>query len=946
MKQDNHNSYQDTLNLPSTRFPMKASLAAKEPNIIKNWEEINLYHELKKTRRNQSLWILHDGPPYANGALHLGHAVNKILKDIIVKSKVMAGFNADYVPGWDCHGLPIEINVEKKHGKVHQKLSLKEFRQKCRDYAENQINLQKEEFKRFGILGDWDNPYKTLNFSYEANEVRSLAAIYKAGHVVRGEKPVYWSIGAHSALAEAEIEYQDKVSQSLYVKLNFVDSDALAKKLNLNLNPITNLSVCIWTTTAWTLVANEAVALNPELAYSFVQYSLNDKLEVSLLATGLIETVMNKWSVTDYKTLAEIDATELELMKLKHPFYDKEVPIIFGEHVADDAGTGCVHTAPAHGPEDFAVGKKYNLPVNNPVGPNGNYLSFVEIFANENVLKVYDRVLEVLQEKGSFIFAENITHSYPHCWRTKTPLIYRTTPQWFISMEKEGLRKKALAAIKTVKWIPETGEDRITSMIADRPDWCISRQRYWGVPICILINKETQEPHPKTHEIMLKVADSIEAQGIDAWDNFAIADLVGADEVDNYDKVTDILDVWFDSGTSYKSVLQDPARELTFPADMYLEGSDQHRGWFHSSLLTSCAINGAAPYKEVVTHGFTVDGEGRKMSKSLGNGMLPKDIYNKYGADILRLWIASSDYRYEISFSDEILNRITDAYRKIRNTLRFLLANLNDFDIEQHNLAPSDMVAIDAWIINKTACLQDEIKKDYENYRLQTAVKKIQNFCVIELGSFYLDVIKDRQYTCQKNSPQRLSAQFAIYQILATFNAWIAPILSFTAEEVYDYIPKPNKKNSIFFEEFYELKTFKINKLDLYIFDDLMSIKDEVNKLIEIARDRGEIGTSLSAKAVFYLDDAMLAKMKPLKNELKFAMLTSYVDLKPLGEAPNDATISKIDGLKLKVIASDNKKCARCWHYVKDVGLDTNHPDICARCVSNVVGTGEQREFI
>ncbi|HZP66418.1 MAG TPA: isoleucine--tRNA ligase, partial [Rudaea sp.] len=712
--------YKSTINLPQTDFAMKADLAKREPAMLADWEKRGRYAEIQaRTAGRKHAFILHDGPPYANGAIHLGHAVNKILKDVVVKSKLMAGFRSPYVPGWDCHGLPIEVAVEKKVGKVGQKVDAAEFRRLCREYATSQIDLQRKDFKRLGVLGEWENPYRTMDFKYEADIVRALAKIYARGHIVRGFKPVHWCFDCGSALAEAEIEYHDKTSPAVDVAYDAVDAKALAAKFGVTLGAADIVAVPIWTTTPWTLPASLAVTLGAELDYVLVEGPPRaGARRLLVLARGLAERALTRYGVEKPVVLGEAKGAALENIKLRHPFYAREVPLILGEHVSAEEGTGAVHTAPAHGVEDFTVGQKYGLGVVNPVGGNGVYLPDTEIFAGQHVWKANDAIIELLRERDVLLAAEKITHSYPHCWRHRTPVIFRATPQWFISMDKEGLRAGALAAIRNdVDWYPAWGEERIAGMIEGRPDWCISRQRTWGVPIALFVHKSTSEPHPRTVELMEEVARRMESAGADAWYALDAKELLGGD-ADQYEKVTDILDVWFDSGVTHYCVLDQRANLARGPGDsvIYLEGSDQHRGWFHSSLLTSVAMHGRAPYDEVLTHGFTVDAQGRKMSKSLGNGIEPQDVMKTYGADILRLWIVAADYRNEMALSDEILKRVSDAYRRIRNTARFLLGNLHGFDPAQHLLPTKDCLLLDQWAVQQAYDVQQVVIAAYAKY--------------------------------------------------------------------------------------------------------------------------------------------------------------------------------------------------------------------------------------
>lgn len=941
--------YKSTLNLPETGFPMKGDLPRREPERLAGWQAKDLYGQIRQARAGCPTFVLHDGPPYANGDIHIGHAVNKVLKDFIVKSKTLSGFDAPYVPGWDCHGLPIELNVEKSHGKAGVKLDARAFRQACRDYADAQVARQKADFQRLGVLGDWEHPYLTKDFSFEANQLRALAQIVANGHVYLGLKPVYWSVGAQSALAEAEVEYADKRSNAIDVRFVLADESALfarwqAEHLQAGEGP---LSIVIWTTTPWTLPANEAVALNPELEYALVQLQ-GEQSERLLVAMGLVEQVMARYGVRDYRILATGLGSALEGLLLQHPFLDKQVPIILGDHVTLDAGTGAVHTAPAHGVEDYQVGLRYDLPVICPVDSHGKFIEGTPYFAGESVLTVDAKVLELLRERGALLHHEAISHSYPHCWRTKTPLIFRATPQWFVSMEQAGLRQAALGAIPGVQWVPEWGEGRITSMIEGRPDWCISRQRHWGVPIAIFVHKHTQQMHPESVALLHKVAERVETDGIDAWFELPVDAFLSADDVPYYEKVTDILDVWFDSGVSHHCVLT--AREgLSRPADLYLEGSDQHRGWFQSSLLTSLAMDGQAPYRSVLTHGFTVDAEGKKMSKSKGNVVAPQEICDKLGADILRLWIASSDYRYEMTVSNEIIARIADGYRRIRNTARFLLANLKGFTPEQA-LPASELLPLDQWAVHRTHVLQQQVVAAYDSYQFHQIVQLMQNFCTVELGAFYLDIIKDRQYTVKRGALAHRSVQTALYHVLQAMVRWMAPILSYTADEIWISMREElslSDAGSVFTQSWYDQLIAMPDDAPMgdAFWQEMMRLREAVNKQLEAARTGGLIKGSLTAEVELYLSADWQQKVASLGDELRFVLITSAVRVQDLASCPTDAVHSDVDGVAVRVSASTHAKCARCWHHREDVGQHVGHEAICGRCVDNVAGDGEVRNY-
>lgn len=938
--------YKHTLNLPETEFPMRGNLAKREPQMLKSWYEKDLYGQIRTAKKGKKSFILHDGPPYANGNIHLGHSVNKILKDIIIKSKTLSGFDAPYVPGWDCHGLPIELQVEKKVGKPGKKVSVAEFREKCRDYAKKQVEGQKADFKRLGVFGDWDKPYLTMNFDFEANAIRVLGRIIKNGHLHKGSKPVHWCTDCGSALAEAEVEYQDKQSPAIDVKFTFTDQAALISKFNLadGHEGEGDISIVIWTTTPWALPANRAVAVHEGLEYSLVQIETEQGKQRLVLASDLVKDAMDRYGVDKFHALGYCQGSDLELLQTNHPFYDFTVPVILGEHVTTDSGTGAVHTAPGHGQEDFVVGQQYNLEVANPVGANGVYLPDTELFAGQHVFKANASVIDVLTEKGALMHHHAFNHSYPHCWRHKTPIIFRATPQWFVSMDQANLRQDSLSEIKKTQWLPEWGESRIANMVEGRPDWCISRQRTWGVPIALFVDKDTGSLHPNTAELIEQVAAKVEEKGIQAWYDLEVTELLSAEDAEQYVKVQDTLDVWFDSGVTHACVV-DAREELTGPADLYLEGSDQHRGWFMSSMMTSVAINGHAPYKQVLTHGFTVDQNGRKMSKSLGNVISPQDIMNKMGADILRLWVASTDYTAEMTVSDEIFKRSADRYRRIRNTARYLLANLNGFNPETDMLAADEMVALDRWILDRAAVLQDELVAAYDEYQMLVVTQKLMNFCTVELGSFYLDVIKDRQYTAKADSVARRSCQTALYHIAEAMTRWMAPIMSFTAQEIWQVLPG-KRDEFVFTGEWYQgLVKADSAKLDNAFWQQLLEVRAEVNKVLEAARKEEKIGATLQAEVTLYVGTELEAQLNALGDELRFVLLTSKAVVENKENRPADAVASEIDGLFISVAATSAEKCERCWHYCDDVGTHEEHKDICGRCVTNVDGEGEVRQF-
>jgi isoleucyl-tRNA synthetase len=857
--------YKHTLNLPDTSFPMKGNMANREPNMLKEWAEKDLYGKIRAAKKGKKSFILHDGPPYANGDIHLGHSVNKILKDIIVKSKTLSDFNSPYVPGWDCHGLPIELMVEKKIGKPGHKVTAAQFREKCREYATKQVNGQKADFKRLGVFADWEKPYLTMDFGTEANIIRALGKIAENGHLQQGFKPVHWCTDCGSALAEAEVEYKDKQSPAIDVSFLFKDQ-SIADKFSHpeNHEGEGEISIAIWTTTPWTLPANRAVSVHPEVEYTLVQCETESGKQRLILASELVQSCMDRYGITKYHALGFCKGADLDLVALKHPFYDIEVPVVCGEHVTTDSGTGCVHTAGGHGVDDFNVSKQYGLEIYNPVGANGVYLEDTPLFAGQHVFKANASVVEVLTEKGALLHHHAMEHSYPHCWRHKTPIIFRATPQWFISMDKKGLRQDSLSEIAKTKWIPDWGQSRIEKMVEGRPDWCISRQRTWGVPIALFIHKDTGALHPHSIELIEEIAQKVEKSGIQAWFDLDAKDLIG-DDANDFVKVPDTLDVWFDSGTTHSSVI-DAREEFDDIADLYLEGSDQHRGWFMSSMMSSVAMTGKAPYREVLTHGFTVDVNGHKMSKSLGNVITPSEITNKLGADILRLWVASVNYTQEITVSDEIFKRQADAYRRIRNTSRFLLANLNGFDPKQDSIAIDDMVALDRWVVGQAAQLQTDIEKAYNDYEFHVVVHKLMNFCTTELGGFYLDIIKDRQYTAKSNSVARRSCQTAMYLIAEAMTRWMAPILSFTAQEIWQALPAVDgqERDEFVFTDVWFKGLIHLNEDNQFnneFWSELLKVRGEVNKVLENARKDKVVGKALEATVTLYASQTLADKL-------------------------------------------------------------------------------------
>jgi isoleucyl-tRNA synthetase len=913
------------LNLPDTDFPMRGNLAQREPDWVQSWSKKNYYHQIREAKKGKPKYILHDGPPYANGNIHIGHAVNKILKDFIIKSKGLSGFDAPYVPGWDCHGLPIELAIEKEHGK---NIESKKFRQLCRDYANLQVLNQKKDFIRLGVLGDWENPYLTLKSETEANIVRALGAIYKNGLLYQGNKPVHWCLDCGSALAEAEVDYENKTSVAIDVAFKGIDQKKLYDVFQLD-SVSKSIYAVIWTTTPWTLPANEAISINPKLTYGLYE----DKDKLLIIAEDLHANFCQRIE-KDLKLKAQVKGYLLELLEFEHPLYtEKRVPVILGEHVTTLDGTGLVHTAPAHGLDDYLVGLKYNLPVENPVNEQGIFKSTVAIFADKNIWKANQEIINLIDENQLLIHQKSFVHSYPHCWRHKSPIIFRATQQWFIGMNqtynKKTLREIAQQEINKTQFIPTWGKARLEGMMKNRPDWCISRQRNWGVPIPIFIHVETDEPHPKTLEWFEKAANLIEREGIDAWFELDAKEWL-EDEAELYKKITDTLDVWFDSGTTHQSVLKND-NDLNYPADLYLEGSDQHRGWFQSSLLTAAAISGHAPYKALLTHGFVVDGQGKKMSKSKGNVIAPQKIMDQYGADILRFWVAMTDYSGELSISDEIIKRSADGYRRLRNTLRFLSANISDFDANSMMVKSTDLLSLDAYVLYKTKLLQEQIVHQYQSFDFHHLAKKLVSFCADDLGGFYLDIIKDRLYTMPEDSVERRSAQTALYHIAHALTRMIAPILSFTAEELWQNL---TGNFNIFKEEWYEIPQIQIDKQDALLWETIEDIRPIINKMIEGEREKRSIGSSLECSISLSCNNDLFKILKPFEDELHFIFIVSKFNL------------LNIEGdLKVEVAKIALLKCDRCWHYESSVGSNDEHSTICDRCVSNLFGIGEKRVY-
>jgi len=930
--------YKDTLNLPKTAFPMRANLAQREPKMLEQWLADDLYGELRRRAAGREKFVLCDGPPYANGQIHLGHAVNKVLKDIIVKSRTLSGFDAPYIPGWDCHGLPIELQVEKKKGKVGKKLNTSEFRAACREYALRQVDAQREDFKRLGVIGDWDRPYLTMDPEFEAEQVRGFGRIIENGHVQRGYKPVHWCLDCGSALAEAEVEYQDKTSTAIDVRFTVVDAPAFYAAIDMEPDdggvPI---SIPIWTTTPWTLPANQAVALGPDLDYELIEVTIDGAVERLVLASGLVDDALLRYRAGNVRCLASMKGSELHGLQLAHPFDPRHVPIILTDYVTLEAGTGAVHTAPGHGHDDFRAGVDNDLPLDNPVDGRGVYIESTHLFAGMHIYKANEAIVTTLTDGGKLLCVEKVDHSYPHCWRHDTPVIFRATPQWFVSLDKNNLRAASLAEIERVEWIPSWGKQRIEGMVAGRPDWCISRQRTWGVPIPIFTHRETDEMHPQTPRLLREVAERIETAGIDAWFDLDPADLLG-DEAADYVKATDTMDVWMDSGMVHHC-LSSSRDEIDSPADLYIEGSDQHRGWFQSSLLTSVAMNGKAPYRQALTHGFTVDDKGHKMSKRLGNQVLPQKVINALGADVLRLWVAATDYSGEMTVSDEILKRVSDSYRRIRNTARFLLGNLHGFDPQLHAVPGDELVDLDCWAVERTAQLQRSILAAYDKYEFHVIYQELHNFCVVDMGGFYLDILKDRLYTTGEDSHPRRSAQTAMMHIAEALVRWVTPILSFTGQEIWDELPG-ERDAFVLFSTWHECPATGEQAID---WSRLIRIRETVSRALEDLRKAGTIGSGLDAGVQIFADDEVCAALQQLGDELRFVFITSEASVHALADKPADAI--EENGYAIRVFVAEGDKCIRCWHRRADIGSADGHPELCGRCADNVDGAGEHRVF-
>ena len=945
--------YKKTLNLPETAFPMRGDLAKREPLMLSRWQDTRLYARIRDARRGRTKFILHDGPPYANGDIHIGHAVNKILKDIIVKSRTFMGLDAPYVPGWDCHGMPIEVQIEKEHGK---NLPPEQTQRLARAYATEQIARQKSDFMRLGVLGEWDRPYKTMDFAIEANEIRALGALVAKGYLFRGLKPVNWCFDCGSALAEAEVEYADRTDFAVDVGFPVADAQRLTTAFGLDRLPDERCFAVIWTTTPWTIPSNQALNAHPELDYVLVSTAKG----LLLLARELVESCLQRYKI-EGTIVATCKGAALEGIRFRHPFYDRMSPVYLGNYVTTEQGTGIVHSSPAYGVEDFLSCRRYGMKdkeILNPVLGDGRYAQSLPLFGGLSIWDANARIVATMEERGVLFARASHRHSYMHCWRHKTPIIYRATTQWFAGMDDvpgyrgakppEPLRATALRGIEATRFYPDWGKARLHAMIAGRPDWTLSRQRQWGVPMPFFVHRESGELHPSTPELLESVAQRVEVGGIEAWQGVTVDQLLGADAA-SYEKVRDTLDVWFDSGATHQTVLGGPenrgrgshADELGFPADLYLEGSDQHRGWFHSSLLVSSMLNRMPPYKALLTHGFVVDGDGRKMSKSLGNVIAPQKVVDTFGADILRLWVASTDYSGELSISDEILKRVVESYRRIRNTLRFLLANLADFDIRQHALPPGEWLEIDCYALDTLARLQSDVVREYEQYRFHVLAQRLHEYCSEHLGAFYLDILKDRLYTAGKDSHPRRAAQNALYHITHALLRLFAPVLSFTAEEAWAHLPdKPAE--SVFLSEWHAIPDPGLSDEVHRRWDRLLDLRSDVSKELEALRVAGKIGSSLAAEVELHVSSPEAERdLKVFGDDLRFVFITSAARVRS-GTHP-EAVPSRWEGVGVRVFSSAGKKCERCWHYRSDTGADPAHPQLCGRCIANLFGPGEPR---
>jgi len=932
--------YKKTLNLPDTKFPMRGDLAKREPLMLKSWQERGFYQRVRAARRGAQRFVLHDGPPYANGDIHIGHAVNKVLKDMIVKSRTLSGFDAPYVPGWDCHGMPIEVQIEKTHGK---NLPAAETQRLARAYAAEQVERQKKDFIRLGVLGDWEHPYLTMTFRNEADEIRALGVLLKKGYIHRGLKPVNWCFDCGSALAEAEVEYEDINDVAIDVGFPFAEPEKVAKAFGLLQLPGLPGHAVIWTTTPWTLPANQALNAHPEFVYQLVQTERG----LLILAAELATTCLDRYGAKQRDVLGTCKGAALERIHFKHPFYDRLSPVYLGDYVTLDTGTGIVHSAPAYGVEDFQSCRRYGMKddeILTPVLGDGKFVSSLPLFGGMMIWKANPRIIEKLAENGVLLHQEAYRHSYMHCWRHKTKIVLRATVQWFAGMDEvpgyrgvkpaESLRATALRGIEATQFYPEWGKARLHGMIANRPDWTLSRQRQWGVPMPFFIHKETGELHPRALDLLEQVAKRVEQGGLEAWQSLEAEELLG-DDASRYEKVKDTLDVWFDSGSTHFTVLRGSHRaESGFPADLYLEGSDQHRGWFHSSLLVSCMMDGVPPYRGLLTHGFVVDGQGHKMSKSKGNVIAPQQVADELGADILRLWVASTDYSGELSISKEILKRVVESYRRIRNTLRFLLANTADFDLRPGKLPVDEWLEIDRYALELVRDLQNRTREEYDRYEFHLAVKRFVNFCSEDLGAFYLDILKDRLYTTPVDSKSRRSAQNALWHITHSLLRLMSPILSFTAQEAWEVFTEHTDR-SVFEEEWHALPASGLDPSVIEGWRNVRAAREIINKRVEEKRAQSLIGSSLQAELDIYAFGPVYKSMQRLGEDLKFVFITSRATLH---EKPGSE-------LAVEVTPSSNTKCERCWHYRADVGRDPAHPAVCGRCVANLAGPGEARKY-
>ncbi|PJD93337.1 MAG: isoleucine--tRNA ligase [Legionella sp.] len=936
-----HN-YKHTLNLPVTDFPMRGNLAENEPARLEQWKLDKLYEQMLASKSPDNMFILHDGPPYANGNIHLGHALNKVIKDIVVKSKTLSGFHTPFIPGWDCHGLPIELKVEKALGFSADKQNPYQFQQACRQYAQEQVSIQKRDFERLGLMGDWEKPYLTMDHNIEAENVLILSQLLEQGYIVRGNKPVNWCTSCGSSLAEAEVEYEDITSTSVYVKFKVADKASIYKKLHLPQDE-GDLSILIWTTTIWTLPANKAVALHPDIEYAIVEFGPD--AEKIIVASKLLEDLMHKKSIEQYEVLGTCKGITLEHELVNHPFYAVQVPIILGDHVTDDSGTGAVHTAPAHGQDDYIVGQTYGLEVTSLLSSDCIFIPGTQYIEHQTIAQANQTLLSLLTDNGSLFLSERYNHSYPHCWRHKTPIIFKATPQWFIDLSRNDLRQSVLEQINDVHWMPVRGRNTMKIMTENRPDWCISRQRAWGIPMCLFIHKQTQALHPDMQRIMQQVAERIRTSGIEVWWTLDPKELLG-DDADQYEKVSDVLDVWFESGCTNLSVVKQRPEFQHNLSDLYLEGIDQYRGWLMSSLVLSTALTKKAPYKQVVSHGFTVDSTGHKMSKSMGNGIEPSDIINEYGADILRLWVASTEYTKEMTLSKQILQSISDMYRRIRNTGRYLLSSLHDFDPSTDLVAKEDMLALDRWAVDIAYQTQQKILEDYNNYQFHKVLKHIMHFCSIQMGAFYFEIIKDRQYTMQQDSRARRSCQTALYHLLQALIPWIAPILSFTADELWQYLPGAHSKY-VFTETWYpDLFPAEETQFDAEFWQFILQIRTDINKAIEQGRNQKLFSQSLEVEVEIYAQPEASKYLDLLKDELRFVFLTSKVTLITTDTLPDTGFVGEQGSYALSVKKTNEKKCERCWHHVADVGTNEQYPGICSRCVDNLYEKGEVRAYV